>query len=81
MASVNGGHHPDLSGRDGGAALTRLYDDHAEDLHRYLARRLDPATARVPGLATAPVHGIRPGQPVWTSTRTEAIVHALGQQP
>jgi RNA polymerase sigma-70 factor (ECF subfamily) len=45
MASVNGGHHPDLSGRDGGAALTRLYDDHAEDLHRYLARRLDPATA------------------------------------
>src|SRR5690348_1779431 len=47
MASVNGGRgrHPDLSGRDGGHALTRLYDDHAADLHRYLARRLDPATA------------------------------------
>jgi RNA polymerase sigma-70 factor (ECF subfamily) len=47
MASVNGGrdHHPDLSGRDGGHVLTRLYDDHAVDLHRYLARRLEPATA------------------------------------
>jgi RNA polymerase sigma-70 factor (ECF subfamily) len=33
---------PDLSS---GAGLTRLYDAHARDLHRYLARRLDPATA------------------------------------
>jgi RNA polymerase sigma-70 factor (ECF subfamily) len=48
MASVNAGGNtgrPDLSGRDGGAAFTRLYDDHARELHRYLARRLDPATA------------------------------------
>lgn len=48
MASVNtggNGHRPDLSGRDGGLLLTRLYDEHARDLHRYLARRLDPATA------------------------------------
>jgi RNA polymerase sigma-70 factor (ECF subfamily) len=48
MASVNAGgngHHPDLAGRDGGLALTRLYDENARDLHRYLARRLDPATA------------------------------------
>jgi len=48
MASVNAGgscHHPDLGGRDGGSALTRLYDQHARDLHRYLARRSDPATA------------------------------------
>jgi RNA polymerase sigma-70 factor (ECF subfamily) len=36
---------PDLAGRSGGAALTRLYDAHARDLHRYLARRLDPAVA------------------------------------
>jgi RNA polymerase sigma factor (sigma-70 family) len=36
---------PDLSGRAGGAALTKLYDAHARDLHRYLARRLDPAVA------------------------------------
>lgn len=36
---------PDLVGRDGGAALTRLYDAHARDLHRYLARRLDVSTA------------------------------------
>jgi RNA polymerase sigma factor (sigma-70 family) len=42
MAHVNG---PDLSGRDAGSALTRLYDEHARDLHRYLARRLDPASA------------------------------------
>jgi RNA polymerase sigma-70 factor (ECF subfamily) len=39
------GHHPDLAGRDGGTALAGLYDAHARDLHRYLARRLDPATA------------------------------------
>ncbi len=26
-------------------ALTRLYDEHARDLHRYLARRLTPAAA------------------------------------
>jgi RNA polymerase sigma factor (sigma-70 family) len=48
MASVNAGgngHHPDLAGRDGGSALTKLYDENARDLHRYLARRLDPATA------------------------------------
>jgi len=48
MAHVNaggGGHGPDLSGRDAGTALTRLYDQHARELHRYLARRLDPATA------------------------------------
>jgi len=45
---------------------------------------LDPDTARpimYRDIAMAPVHGIRPGQPVWTSTRTEAIVHALGQRP
>jgi RNA polymerase sigma factor (sigma-70 family) len=36
---------PDLAGRAGGAALTSLYDAHARDLHRYLARRLDPAIA------------------------------------
>ncbi|MEC3981777.1 RNA polymerase sigma factor [Amycolatopsis sp. H20-H5] len=36
---------PDLSGGDGGDALTRLYAAHARGLHRYLARRLDPATA------------------------------------
>ena len=36
---------PDLSGRAGGAALTDLYDTHARDLHRYLARRLDPVVA------------------------------------
>jgi RNA polymerase sigma-70 factor (ECF subfamily) len=36
---------PDLSGRAGGAALTKLYDSHARDLHRYLARRLDPVIA------------------------------------
>jgi RNA polymerase sigma factor (sigma-70 family) len=27
------------------AALTQLYDEHARDLHRYLARRLTPAAA------------------------------------
>src|SRR3954447_9101645 len=36
---------PDLSGRAGGAALTKLHDAHARDLHRYLARRLNPAVA------------------------------------
>lgn len=36
---------PDLSGRTGGAALTKLYDAHARDLHRYLARRLDAVVA------------------------------------
>lgn len=36
---------PDLSGRAGGPALTHLYDTHARDLHRYLARRLDTAVA------------------------------------
>ncbi|HEX6353191.1 sigma-70 family RNA polymerase sigma factor [Actinophytocola sp.] len=36
---------PDLTGRAGGAALTRLYDTHARDLHRYLARRLDVVAA------------------------------------
>lgn len=36
---------PDLSGRAGGTALTELYDAHARDLHRYLARRLDPVIA------------------------------------
>ena len=36
---------PDLSGSAGEAALTRLYDTHARDLHRYLARRLDPTVA------------------------------------
>jgi len=36
---------PDLTGRGGGAALTRLYDVHARDLHRYLTRRLDPVSA------------------------------------
>jgi len=48
MAHVNAGgnwHGPDLSGRDGGSALTRLYDEHARDLHRYLSRRSDSATA------------------------------------
>ncbi|GAB3431437.1 RNA polymerase sigma factor [Actinophytocola sediminis] len=44
MANVDS-DRPDLSGRAGGAALTRLYDAHARDLHRYLARRLDTATA------------------------------------
>lgn len=37
--------HPELAGRAGGAALTGLYDAHARDLHRYLARRLDTVTA------------------------------------
>jgi RNA polymerase sigma-70 factor (ECF subfamily) len=36
---------PDLTGRTGGAALTKLYDVHARDLHRYLARRLDAVVA------------------------------------
>jgi RNA polymerase sigma-70 factor (ECF subfamily) len=36
---------PDLSGRAGGAVLTKLYDSYARDLHRYLARRLDPVAA------------------------------------
>ncbi|HEU5469134.1 MAG TPA: RNA polymerase sigma factor [Actinophytocola sp.] len=51
MASVNAGDgtgspdHPDLSGPDGADALARLYDAHARDLYRYLARRLDPSTA------------------------------------
>jgi RNA polymerase sigma factor (sigma-70 family) len=36
---------PELSGRAGGAALTKLHDAHARDLHRYLARRLNPAVA------------------------------------
>ena len=36
---------PDLTGHDGGAALTKLYDAHARDLYRYLARRLDAAAA------------------------------------
>jgi DNA-directed RNA polymerase specialized sigma24 family protein len=48
MARVNaggGGHYPDLAGRDGGSALAGLYDRHARELHRYLARRLDAATA------------------------------------
>ncbi|OLF05153.1 hypothetical protein BLA60_37700 [Actinophytocola xinjiangensis] len=36
---------PDLTGRSGGDALTRLYDAHARDLHRYLTRRLDPVSA------------------------------------
>jgi hypothetical protein len=45
---------------------------------------LDAATARpimYRDVATTPVHGIRPGQPIWTATRTEAIVHALGLRP
>ncbi|WP_083753504.1 RNA polymerase sigma factor [Actinosynnema sp. ALI-1.44] len=42
MASVE---RPDLQGPDAGRVLARLYDDHARGLHRYLARRLDPATA------------------------------------
>jgi RNA polymerase sigma factor (sigma-70 family) len=36
---------PDLSGGAAGAALTKLYDAHARDLHRYLARRLESAVA------------------------------------
>lgn len=44
MANVDS-DRPDLSGRAGGVALTRLYDAHARDLHRYLARRLDTETA------------------------------------
>ena len=36
---------PDLAGPDGAAALTGLYEAHARELHRYLARRLDVATA------------------------------------
>jgi RNA polymerase sigma factor (sigma-70 family) len=36
---------PDLSGDDGGDALTKLYVLYAKQLHRYLARRLDTATA------------------------------------
>ncbi|MCE7009180.1 sigma-70 family RNA polymerase sigma factor [Kibdelosporangium philippinense] len=42
MASVE---RPDLTGSDAGSVLARLYDEHARGLHRYLARRLDPATA------------------------------------
>ena len=47
MTGVNEGgtDHPDLSGRSGADALARLYDLHARELHRYLARRLDPASA------------------------------------
>ncbi|CRK61181.1 RNA polymerase ECF-subfamily sigma factor [Alloactinosynnema sp. L-07] len=45
MASTTSGDRPDLTGPHGAAALTDLYDAHARDLHRYLARRLDPATA------------------------------------
>lgn len=45
MASMTSGDRPDLSGPGGAAALTRLYDAHARDLHRYVARRLDAATA------------------------------------
>ncbi|WP_246257005.1 sigma factor [Amycolatopsis anabasis] len=36
---------PDLSAPDAGQALIRLFDEHAMSLHRYLARRLDAATA------------------------------------
>lgn len=36
---------PDLSGAAAGEALTALYDQHARDLHRYLAGRSDTATA------------------------------------
>jgi RNA polymerase sigma factor (sigma-70 family) len=39
------GDRLDLSGPGGLRAITRLYDEHARPLHRYLARRLDPATA------------------------------------
>lgn len=42
MASVE---RPDLTGSDADKVLARLYDEHARGLHRYLARRLDPATA------------------------------------
>jgi RNA polymerase sigma-70 factor (ECF subfamily) len=42
MASVE---RPDLTGADAAALLERAYDEHARGLHRYLARRLDPATA------------------------------------
>lgn len=36
---------PDLAGSDGSQALTALYDAHARQLHRFLACRLDSATA------------------------------------
>ncbi|GAA1940972.1 RNA polymerase sigma factor [Amycolatopsis minnesotensis] len=36
---------PPLTGGEAGAVLTRLYDASARSLHRYLSRRLDPATA------------------------------------
>jgi RNA polymerase sigma-70 factor (ECF subfamily) len=36
---------PVLTGHAGGAALTKLYDAHVRDLHRYLARRLNPVVA------------------------------------
>lgn len=36
---------PDLSSDSAGEILTRLYDAHARSLHRYLARRLDTASA------------------------------------
>lgn len=36
---------PDLSGEAAGEALTALYDQHARELHRYLAGRSDAATA------------------------------------
>jgi DNA-directed RNA polymerase specialized sigma24 family protein len=42
MASVE---RPDLTGPDAARLLERLYDEHARPLHRYLARRLDPAAA------------------------------------
>ncbi|GLZ40396.1 sigma-70 family RNA polymerase sigma factor [Actinokineospora sp. NBRC 105648] len=45
MTPRDTGDRPDLSGSGAGPALTRLYDAHARELHRYLARRLDTATA------------------------------------
>jgi RNA polymerase sigma-70 factor (ECF subfamily) len=36
---------PDLSGPDPAAVFDRLFDEHAEALHRYLARRVGPTVA------------------------------------
>ncbi|HEV8556059.1 MAG TPA: hypothetical protein VGR06_06620 [Actinophytocola sp.] len=44
----------------------------------------DPATARpimYQDVATAPVHGVPPGQAIWSSVSNHAVVHALGQRP
>lgn len=45
MASMTPNDRPDLAGPGAAVALTRLYDSYAREIHRYLTRRLDTATA------------------------------------